>query len=95
MLQAYSPLARGSRLNDPIVAAISDKHDKSPAQVLLRFSLQKGWITLVKSQTPRRIRENINIFDFKLTEDDMAALNNLDQGSAGAQFPANIRQVWS
>jgi diketogulonate reductase-like aldo/keto reductase len=91
VLQAYSPLARGTRINDPTVATISNRHGKSPAQVLLRFGLQKGWVTLVKSQTPSRIRENIDIFDFKLTEDDMATLNSLDQGRAGAQFPANIR----
>jgi diketogulonate reductase-like aldo/keto reductase len=90
IIEAYSPLATGARLDDPVVESISTKHGKSHAQVLIRYSLQKGWIPLPKSSKPDRISENFNVFDFVLDADDMKALDELDQGSAGAVFKMNV-----
>ncbi|VDL96785.1 unnamed protein product [Schistocephalus solidus] len=67
-------------LDDPIVGKIAKVHNKSPAQVILRHGLQRNLIVIPKSVTPERIRENINIFDFELTEDEMSSLNSLDKG---------------
>ncbi|BHF61988.1 hypothetical protein SprV_0100496900 [Sparganum proliferum] len=67
-------------LDDPIVSKIAKVHGKSPAQVILRHGLQRNLIVIPKSVTPERIQENINIFDFELTEDEMSSLNRLDKG---------------
>lgn len=67
-------------LNNPLVGKIAAKWNKSGAQVLLRHCIQKGLIAIPKSVTASRIKENINIFDFKLDDHDMDVLNNLDQG---------------
>ncbi|KAE8361318.1 NADP-dependent oxidoreductase domain-containing protein [Aspergillus caelatus] len=75
VIEAYSPLARGTRMDEPVLRAISEKHKKSPAQVLIRWSLQKGFVPLPKSATPERILENANVFDFELDEDDMQSLH--------------------
>ncbi|KAE8158093.1 NADP-dependent oxidoreductase domain-containing protein [Aspergillus tamarii] len=75
VIEAYSPLARGTRMDEPVLRAISEKHKKSPAQVLIRWSLQKGFVPLPKSATPERILENANVFDFELDEEDMQSLH--------------------
>jgi 2,5-diketo-D-gluconate reductase A len=76
--EAWSPLARGGAvLADPTVTTIAERVGKSPAQVLLRWSLQLGNVVLPRSVTPCRIAENLELFDFSLTEDDMAALAGL------------------
>ncbi|EFQ36397.1 aldo/keto reductase [Colletotrichum graminicola] len=80
VLQAFSPLARGVRLQDPTVAEIAARLAKTVAQVLIRYSLQKGWAPLPKSENEARIKENADIFDFNLSENDMAVLNSLDRG---------------
>lgn len=79
MLQAFNPLARGNRLAEPIVVEIAEKVGKSPAQVLIRYSLQKGWVPLPKTEKEERIKENADVFDFGIPEEDMAALDNLDR----------------
>lgn len=63
---------------------IANLHNKSTAQVLIRYALQKGWVPLPKSDTPSRIAENANVYDFELSAQDMAFLDSLDQGSSGA-----------
>lgn len=73
-LVAWSPLARARKLDDPVIQRIAEKHGKTPAQVILRWDIQMGIVTIPKSVTPERIRENKNIFDFSLTEDDMKQL---------------------
>jgi len=76
--ESWSPLGQGSLLADDAIAAIGQKYGKSPAQVILRWHLENGLIAIPKSVTPSRIRENIDIFDFKLSADDMSTLEALD-----------------
>jgi diketogulonate reductase-like aldo/keto reductase len=78
--EAWSPLARGGLLADPTVTAVAERHGRSPAQVILRWHLQLGNIVIPKSVTPERIRENIEIFDFALDDEDMAAIGTLEDG---------------
>ncbi|KAL0931541.1 aldo keto reductase [Colletotrichum truncatum] len=73
-IEAYSPLVRGERWGEKNLKALADKHGKSEAQILLRWSLQKGYIPLPKSVTPARIRANTEIYDFQLSDDDMKSL---------------------
>ena len=65
------------------MSAIAKKHGKNTAQVLIRYALQRGWVPLPKSDTPSRIKSNADVYDFELTDEDMAALNALDEGAAG------------
>lgn len=78
-LEAYSPLMRGARLSHPTICAVGRKYRRSPAQVLIRWALQHDLVVIPKSVRPERIRENINVFDFALSDEDMAALNGLDE----------------
>ena len=63
---------------------MSKSHDKSTAQILIRYSLQKGWVSLPKSDTPSRIIANADVYGFELTDEDMRVLDSLDQGENGA-----------
>jgi 2,5-diketo-D-gluconate reductase A len=85
--EAWSPLAQGDVLDDPVVAGIADKHDRSPAQVVLRWHLQRGTIVFPKSLTPARIEENFQLFDFQLEPGDIEAIDALDQGETGRIGP--------
>ncbi|KKK15682.1 hypothetical protein ARAM_006622 [Aspergillus rambellii] len=83
IVQAYSPLTRGTRLGDPILQALGKKHHRSPVQILIRWSLQMvrqaigvaGFVPLPKTTTAERIAENADVFDFALDEDDMKLLH--------------------
>jgi len=77
--QAWSPLAQGA-LSSPVLAELAGKHGKTPAQVVLRWHLQLGNVVIPKSQTPSRIAENIDVFDFQLDNDDMAKIADLEDG---------------
>ena len=90
IVEAYSPLATGTRLDDPTVQSMATKKGKTPAQILIRYALQKGWVPLPKSVQPDRIHENLDVFNFDLDQDDMAALDALDEGSKGAVFKTNV-----
>ena len=79
-LEAYSPLTKGRRLDDPRLHAVAREHHKTPAQVLLRWCLEKDVVTIPKSARPERIRENAEIFDFALSSEDMRDLDRLDEG---------------
>ncbi|MFF4405996.1 aldo/keto reductase [Streptomyces sp. NPDC001262] len=80
--EAWSPLGQGGELlKAPVLAGIAAKHGKSAAQVVLRWHLQLGNVVIPKSVTPSRIRENIDVFDFTLDEDDMKAIAALDNGT--------------
>ncbi|KAH8196927.1 hypothetical protein TruAng_008913 [Truncatella angustata] len=78
VLQAFSPLARGVRMDDPVLSEIAAKHGKSPAQILIRYCLQKSWVPLPKSEKEERIKENADVFDFKISAEDMSSLDDLD-----------------
>jgi 2,5-diketo-D-gluconate reductase A len=89
--EAWSPIGQGKGLLDaPEFADIAQAHGKSPAQVVLRWHIQLGNIIFPKSVTPERIRENFEIFDFELTEDDMAALERLDTGERIGPEPGSF-----
>ncbi|KAK5690241.1 hypothetical protein LTR97_012429 [Elasticomyces elasticus] len=74
ILEAYSPLVRSTRMEDPLLVPIAKKHNKTGAQILLRWGLQKGFVILPKSVTKARIEENTKLFDFELDEEDMKGL---------------------
>ncbi|KAF9074061.1 NADP-dependent oxidoreductase domain-containing protein [Rhodocollybia butyracea] len=82
VVQAYCPIIRG-QIDHEVFSSIAVKHNRDPAQILLRWSLQKGYVPLPKSATPARIRSNAQVFDFELDDDDMARLDTLDKGKAG------------
>lgn len=74
--EAYSPLTRGQRLEDPQLVALSKKYNKSAAQILIKWSLQSGFVTLPKSVHADRIKSNFEVFDFELTKEDFEALGD-------------------
>jgi 2,5-diketo-D-gluconate reductase A len=78
--EAWAPLARGAVADDPVITEISKRIGRTPAQTALRWHIQRGDIVFPKSVTPSRIRENFEIFDFELGDDDMAAITALDRG---------------
>jgi 2,5-diketo-D-gluconate reductase A len=81
LTEAWSPLGAGNALlQDPTLLSIAAKYDKTPAQVVLRWHIELGVVTIPRSSNPRRIAENIDIFDFSLTEDEIAAVSALDTG---------------
>jgi len=85
--EAWSPIAQGAVLDDPVIVAIADEVGRTPAQVTLRWHIQRGSIVFPKSTTPARIEENIRLFDFELNADQVAKIDALDQGEAGRQGP--------
>jgi 2,5-diketo-D-gluconate reductase A len=88
--EAWSPLAQGALLDDDTIVTIAAHREKTPAQVILRWHLQLGNVVIPKSVTAERIRENIEIFDFELSEDDMAAIARLDVGERTGPDPAKF-----
>jgi diketogulonate reductase-like aldo/keto reductase len=77
-LEAYSPLGTGRHLSDPVVSQVAERVGRTPAQVLLRWCVQQGIPVIPKSTHPERIKENAQIFDFTLSDEDVAALESLD-----------------
>ena len=82
-MEAWSPLGRGNAdmLSNPVITEIAEKYSKNAGQVILRFENQEGIIVFPKSTKPDRIKSNMEIFDFSLTEDEMNAIRALDTGS--------------
>jgi diketogulonate reductase-like aldo/keto reductase len=80
VVEAWSPLARARFFDTPLINDLARKYDRSPAQICIRWQLQQGTVTIPKSVTPDRIRENAQVFDFDLSEDDMQAIRRLDEG---------------
>ncbi|PAV16031.1 aldo-keto reductase [Pyrrhoderma noxium] len=78
-LEAWGPLVRGYRFDHPAIVKLSEKYKRSAAQVLLRYLVQKGYITLPKSASKDRIVNNSLIFDFELAEDGIQLLDGLDE----------------
>lgn len=92
--EAWSPLGQGGELlGDPVVTEIAARHQRSAAQIVLRWHLQLGNVVIPKSVTPSRIRENIAVFDFELSEEEMAALSTLDRGGRIGPNPDEFNQA--
>lgn len=85
--EAWSPIAQGKVLDDPVITRIAEAAGKSPAQVVLRWHIQRGDIVFPKSVTPQRIKDNFALFDFELGQDDVEAITTLDQGDSGRIGP--------
>jgi diketogulonate reductase-like aldo/keto reductase len=99
LTQAWSPIggitfyrdgSHGSTLRDPVIGEIAKAHAKTPAQVMLRWHLQQGRSAIPKSTRPERIAENLDVFDFELTSEQLAAIDGLDTGRRGGPEPADI-----
>lgn len=88
--EAWSPLAQGALLDDETIATIAAHHEKTPAQTILRWHLQIGNLVIPKSVTPERVRENFDLFDFELSEDDLGAIARLDAGNRTGPDPATF-----
>ena len=89
-LEAYSPLTRGRRLDDPTLAAVAARHGTSSAQVLIRWALQHDLVVIPKSVTRERVVANADVFGFELGADDMATLDALDEGRHFAWDPTGV-----
>jgi 2,5-diketo-D-gluconate reductase A len=85
--QAWAPIAQGKVLDDPALKGITERLGKSPAQVVLRWHIERGYIVFPKSTTPARIKENFQLFDFELEPGDAEKIDALNQGEAGRDGP--------
>jgi len=91
-VESYSPLMQGGEaLENTVIANLARKYDKTPAQVILRWHVQSGFIVIPKSVKPERIRENLDLFDFELSEDEMGAIEGLDRGKRIGANPDTAR----
>ncbi|HEX9049118.1 MAG TPA: aldo/keto reductase [Anaeromyxobacter sp.] len=88
--EAYGPLARAHKLDDPALGAVARKHRRTPAQVMLRWGLQHDLVVIPKSVRPERIRENADVFGFALDAEDLAALDGLDEGYRTSWDPSDV-----
>jgi 2,5-diketo-D-gluconate reductase A len=95
-LESYSPLGSGAVLNDKTIAALARAHEKSPAQVILRWHMQEDFVAIPKSVTPDRIRQNLEVFDFELSEEEMNAIRALDNPASGrtGSDPATFNDLY-
>jgi 2,5-diketo-D-gluconate reductase A len=85
--ESWSPIAQGGVLDDETITEIAGRVGRTPAQVVLRWHIGHGLVVFPKSVTPERIRENFQLFDFELTDDDIAAIDALDRGEQGRTGP--------
>jgi diketogulonate reductase-like aldo/keto reductase len=99
LTQAWSPIggitfyrdgSHGSTLENPVIRSVAEAHGKTPAQVMLRWGLQEGRSVIPKSTKPARIAENIDVFDFELSSDEIAGIDALDTGHRGGPEPEAI-----
>jgi 2,5-diketo-D-gluconate reductase A len=91
--EAWSPIARGKVADDPVIGAVAERLGRSPAQVTLRWHVQRGDVVFPKSVNPDRVRENFAIFDFELDESDMAAIAGLDRGERTGPNPDEFNRI--
>ncbi len=87
VVESWSPLARGKVFGNEVLEAISNKHNKSVSQVCLRWIIQHDVIVIPKSTSPKRIEENINLFDFELSTEEMELINNLPEMGFSGELP--------
>lgn len=92
-VEAWSPIARGKVIDDPVIGAVAAEVGRTPAQVTLRWHVQRGDIVFPKSSRPERMRENFAIFDFALTDAQMATLTGLDAGHRTGPDPDHFNWV--
>lgn len=88
--EAWSPLGRGHVLADPVILALASEHGRTPAQIILRWHIQLGNIAIPKASSEARIRENLDVFGFELSDRDMAAFAELDRGQRIGSHPDNV-----
>ena len=89
--EGWAPIAQGQVLDDPVIGEIAEKLGRTPAQVVLRWHIERGRIVFPKSVTPERIRKNLELFDFELEPGDTEAIDELDQGEQGRNGPHPMR----
>lgn len=89
-VSAYSPLTRGEKFSNPVIKKLANKYDKSPAQIMIRWALQRGLVVIPKSVTKERIKENIEVFDFIISSEDMELINSLNSDYRITWDPSNV-----
>lgn len=94
-LEAWSPLMLGHLLEEPVIQELSQRYGRTPAQIVLRWDLQNGVVTIPKSANPKRIYENADLFGFELSADDVERLNGLNQNERSGMDPDKFEQLWS
>lgn len=93
LIEAWSPLDQGGEvLKDDAVQKIADAHDKTPAQVVLRWHLQNGTVVIPKSVTPSRIEENFHVFNFELTAEEMSEITQLNRDRRNGSHPNEMNK---
>jgi 2,5-diketo-D-gluconate reductase A len=85
--EAWAPIVKGQVLDDDTIGEIAERVGKTPAQVVLRWHLQRGDVVFPKTVTPSRMEENLDVFDFELSSEDMATITALDRGKGGRTGP--------
>ena len=90
-IQAYSPLARARFMENETIQSIANSYGVTPAQVLIRWSVEKGFIPLPRSSNENRIKENINVYNFELTNNDMLELDNLSDNTRVSWDPTGVK----
>ncbi|WP_114571434.1 aldo/keto reductase [Exiguobacterium flavidum] len=94
IVEAWSPLMKGrDALNDPVITEIAEAHGKTPAQVILRWHLEHGIVAIPKSVTPHRIEENLDVFDFSLTTDEIARIDALNRNERTGSNPDELHKT--
>jgi len=94
LTQAWSPIAQGAVLDDPVITGIADRLGRTPSQVTLRWHIERGDIVFPKTLSPERMRENAAIFDFELSAEDRTAITALDRGESGRRGPNPTTFDW-
>ncbi|MDH4222862.1 MAG: aldo/keto reductase [candidate division Zixibacteria bacterium] len=89
-LESYSPLTKGHKLNDPKLKSSASKYCRTPAQILIRWALQKGVVVIPKSSKKERIKENAEVFDFSITPEDMKVLDSFNQNLHTSWDPTTV-----
>ena len=92
-MQAYAPLGRGAYLDNDIMCVLGTKYAKTPAQIGLRWAVQKGISVIPKSASPERILSNSEIFDFEIEEEDMAIIDTLNENLRTSSIPEDLRDI--
>ena len=93
VLTAYAPVVRNQRSDEQPLVAAAKAHNKKPTQILLKWSIQSGFVPLPKSDTESRIKENMELDGWELNDEEMSQINKLDEGSSGAICPHPVSRV--